>query len=421
MVGGGVAGLVAARELGRGGRSVVLLEARDRLGGRTWTSTFAGVEVEMGGAFVHWVQPHVWSELTRYGLDVVELADAERAFLRRDDGSEELAPEAFLQLQVAFDRFCEGVQEVVRLPMELPDGEAAFEADRTSVADRLASTQLTARERDFVDALCAVMSSTTNDRTSYLSILRTLALAGFDHRRLAEVNGRWVIRGGTRALVDAIASDVPGELRLGAPVDAIVAEGDGVAVHTPGGELGARAAVLALPLNAIASIRFEPTLSETKREAVETGLTSEGVKVWAKLAGGFPSVFAAAPDRFPLSFVETVGSTADGGTVVVGFGPSAATLPPGDHRAVARAFEELLPGATVEEIGGHDWVRDPFARETWATFGPGTWLRWMPALAAAEGRIAFAGSDLAIGGLAYIDGAVESGLRAAREVLGLLR
>ena len=72
VVGGGFAGATAARELSRAGCRVVLLEARDRLGGRTWTSSFAGQPVEMGGTWVHWHQPHVWAELTRYGLELAE-------------------------------------------------------------------------------------------------------------------------------------------------------------------------------------------------------------------------------------------------------------------------------------------------------------------------------------------------------------
>jgi monoamine oxidase len=167
-------------------------------------------------------------------------------------------------------------------------------------------------------------------------------------------------------------------------------------------------------------VRFDPELSDTKQEAAREGVVSLGVKIWAKLAGGFPSVFAAAPDRFPLSFIETFGSTTDGGTVVVGFGPSAAALSLSDPALVTRAIEELLPGAHVEEVGGHDWVGDPFARETWATYGPGTWLRWVPELERLEGRIAFAGSDIARGWGSYMDGAIETGLRAGREIGAIL-
>jgi monoamine oxidase len=193
-----------------------------------------------------------------------------------------------------------------------------------------------------------------------------------------------------------------------------------VTLETSEREYLASAAIVAEPVNALGSVRFDPGLSEMKQEATAEGLASLGIKVWAKLAGGFHSVFAAAPDRFPLSFVKTFGSTPDGGTVVLGFGPSAEALSPSDPDSVAGAIEDVLPGARVEEIGGHDWVQDPFARETWATYAPGTWLRWLPELELVEGRIAFAGSDIARGSGSYVDGAIETGLRAGREIEAIL-
>ena len=58
VIGAGFAGLVAARELGRAGLDVLVLEARDRVGGRTWTDRRLGHDLELGGTWVHWVQPH---------------------------------------------------------------------------------------------------------------------------------------------------------------------------------------------------------------------------------------------------------------------------------------------------------------------------------------------------------------------------
>jgi glycine/D-amino acid oxidase-like deaminating enzyme len=69
VIGAGYAGLIAARELAVRGRSVLLVEARDRIGGRTWTSSKDGYAWEMGGTWVHWGQPHVYTELSRYGLE----------------------------------------------------------------------------------------------------------------------------------------------------------------------------------------------------------------------------------------------------------------------------------------------------------------------------------------------------------------
>jgi len=70
VVGAGFAGLITARELTRQGLNVVVLEARDRIGGRTWTDHRLGRDLEMGGTWLHWTQPHSWAEVTRYGLEV---------------------------------------------------------------------------------------------------------------------------------------------------------------------------------------------------------------------------------------------------------------------------------------------------------------------------------------------------------------
>ena len=74
VVGGGFAGVTAAREAALRGCSVMLLEARERLGGRTWSAQWRGMPIEYGGAWVHWHQPHTWSEISRAGLKV-ELSD----------------------------------------------------------------------------------------------------------------------------------------------------------------------------------------------------------------------------------------------------------------------------------------------------------------------------------------------------------
>jgi len=420
VIGGGLAGLTAARELGSRGRTVLLLEARERLGGRAWVSSFAGVDVEMGGAFVHWSQPHLWAEVTRYGLGVVELPEPERAFLRRDDGIEEMDTADFTGLNTSFELLCEGTETLVPEPMSIPESPEAKDADVRSTAERLGEIDIHPRHRDYLDAVCAGLSSAPNDRVGFLGIAKTFALAGFDGNRVYETNGKWALRGGTASLVGAMIGDLRAKVRLGTRVEAIDQDDTGVTVRTSDGEHVASAAIVAVPVNTLGAVRFDPALSEGKREATRDGVVSLGVKVWAKLAGGFPSAFSAAPDRFPLSFLETFTSTPDGGTVVVGFGHSASALSPTDPAPVAQAIEDMLPGARVDEVGGHDWVQDPFARETWATYGPGTMLRWLPELERREGRIAFAGSDIARGWGSYMDGAIETGLRAGREIEAIL-
>ncbi len=78
VIGAGFAGVTAARDLSLAGRSVVLLEARDRVGGRTYTGEAFGRRVEFGGTYVHWTQPHVWRELQRHGIPLACRSTAAR-------------------------------------------------------------------------------------------------------------------------------------------------------------------------------------------------------------------------------------------------------------------------------------------------------------------------------------------------------
>jgi pseudooxynicotine oxidase len=420
VVGGGLAGLTATRELGVRGRRVVVLEARDRLGGRAWFSSFAGTEVEMGGGFVHRVQPFIWAEIERYRLDVVDNPDPERIFQRRDDGTEEAGPEAFDSFLASIDLLCEGARTIIPDAQVIPTNEEAREADRLSLRDRLNSLDLDVAERDRLDALGSGLMSAPNDRAGFLPVVKSYALAEYDAALMLDSNGRWTIAGGTRSLVDAIAADVAGDVRMATPVEAIAQTSTEVTVRTNGGDVSASAAIVAVPLNTLGTIAFDPSLAALKQEAAATGSVGLGVKVWATLRDGYASSFATAPDRFPLTFAQTEAETPDGRPLVLAFGPSAERLPLTDHARVAAAIEAMLPGAKVDEVGGHDWVADPFSRGTWASYGPGTWLRWAPELERPEGRIAFAGSDIARGWGAYMDGAIETGFRAADEVEAIL-
>ena len=82
-----------------------------------------------------------------------------------------------------------------------------------------------------------------------------------------------------------------------------------------------------------------------------------------------------------------------------------------------RAF---LPGAELLDHTAHDWAGDPYARGTWNHFRPGQVMRYETALRAGEGRLVFAGSHTALLWPGFIDGAVESGLRAGAEAAALL-
>jgi monoamine oxidase len=102
------------------------------------------------------------------------------------------------------------------------------------------------------------------------------------------------------------------------------------------------------------------------------------------------------------------------------FGRDARALDPNDLAAVQRALGAFLPRGEVTACTGHDWTTDPYALGTWPSFRPGQITRDERALSAPTGRIAFAGSETARRWPIYIEGAIESGFRAARETAKLL-
>lgn len=422
VIGGGFAGVTAARGLCQRGRRVLILEARDRLGGRTWVTDFAGLPVEMGGTWVHWMHPHVWAEISRYGLGIVESAEARRCGWISGGRLKEMAAEDYYAiLNEAIDRFCHDAHDVFERPFEplfKPDAVAAIDGE--SVRGRIESLRLAPELSDLLDGEWASVGHAPNAEVSVTVPLRWYALSGWDAVRIHETGGRYMLAHGTRGLIEAMMRDSGADLRLRSPVAAVEQEGDAATVITRAGErYSARAVVLTAPLNTWQAISFRPALPPLKQAAAAEGQASRGIKVWARVRGELSPFFGTAPDTYALNWVGTQFSV-PGATLVVGFGARADALQLSDHTAVQNALRLFFPGAQVEEVGGHDWVADEFSRGTWPVSRPGQLTRYLPALQQSEGRLFIAGSEVANGWSGFIDGAIESGLTAARQVSAFL-
>jgi monoamine oxidase len=114
----------------------------------------------------------------------------------------------------------------------------------------------------------------------------------------------------------------------------------------------------------------------------------------------------------PFGYLATEELFDDGTQLLIGFGPDAELCDPSDLAVLQRQLDELLPGYELLDATAHDWLADEFSRGTWAIHRPGWYQHHHAAMRVQDGRVVLAGSDLADGWAGFIDGAIESGLRA---------
>jgi monoamine oxidase len=422
VIGGGFAGVTTARETTLGGARTLLLEARDRLGGRTWTHRWNDTDIELGGGWVHWHQPHAWSEITRAGLATERGEDAARAswFAGQERQTGSIADRDAIA-ERGWNQFVAGVEEALPLPHDplfAADELARF--DGLTIADRVAELDLDEQEHDVLWAELESLAHGRLDDAGAVAVLRWHALSGGTLHLTQETGGRVTFKHGTRSLIDAIASKAPFETRLSTPV-AAVSQADGrVEIHTRAGEtLPARVAVVAVPLNTLGGIEFDPLLSDTKQAAVELGQASRGVKIFIH-ARGEPLFQNGIKPSHPFGYLDTEILYSDETQLMIGFGYDAELCDASDLAAVQRHLDDILPGYEALAATAHDWLSDEFSAGTWAIHRPGWYTSYHAEMQRPEGSVLLAGSDFANGWAGFMDGAIESGLRAGAAALRAL-
>ncbi len=416
IVGAGFAGLAAARELRWLGRSAIVLEARDRIGGRTWTDERLGTALELGGQWIHWLQAHVWAEVTRYGLETVATPWPNRViWIAGGECRIGGLDEHVAYFANAAERLVPDAMDVFPNPFTPFANPELAAVDRLSIADRVESCAFTDDERDFVLAVLASNLSADPADAALTHMLRVASLTG-SINKLEEVSAGYQLAGGTRSLAQAIARDAQLDVRLSTEVIAIDhQEGEVVLETSVGDRITAPVVIVTVPINALGLIEFRPELSPSKRRVASRGQASRGVKAFARLRGVQDPFLAFAPPPAPLAAAQWVGEV-DGDSLVVCFGADAELIDPSDRGGIEAALRSWLPGIEVAAATGHDWTHDPYSGGTWLVFRPGQLSEGRRELQRPEGGVHLAGSDYATGWASFIDGAIESGIHVARRI-----
>lgn len=418
VIGGGFAGVTASRDCRENGYRTLLLEARNRLGGRTFGADFEGTHVELGGFWIHHTQPFVWAEKERYGLEIVDTpgANPDVMSIVVDGKLVEMTLEQIYEAVGGWQAYAEAGRTILPRSWDLLfNREAALKADSISAVEQLEASNLNTLQKRFIKVLIASMANNHPEEMSYLEMLRWYQCGGGYFPTFMDSVGRFALKEGTYSLVEKMIEDGKPDVRLSTPVKSIEDEGDKIVITTIRGEkISARVAIACLPMNTMINIDFTPALPDGVVEAGKARHNGAGIKIYIKAKGDVGNLTSMG-GSYGLDYVMTYKQT-EKYTVLVGFGRDPKLLDVYDDEAVQQALSELVPGAELLSSVSYDWNNDPYARGTWASYKPGWVAKYYDDFNKDLGRIYFGSSDHGEGWRGFIDGAIGGGIKAAQRV-----
>ena len=421
VIGGGFAGVTAARDVRKSGLSCAILEVRNRLGGRTYYTSHGKHKVELGGTWIHWMQPFVWAEVMRYGLDVLETpgAAADRVIEIKDGKAHE--PE----LNTLYgDLFAGGQPLMASAKATWPRPfdhsyslDAIMAADGDSIDDLLQAADITDTQRTLYRRLLGTAANSPLTGISANEALRIFSLCANNIETYYDVHARYKLKDGTSALIDKMIEDGQPDIKLNTYVKRIEQQDDRVIVTSITGETWSAAhLVCTAPLNVLKDIDFSPALHPDMLAASREGHVGQGFKLYAEIRGRIPNVqlLGEEGDLIQEAFAYHID---DESSLIACFGSDSDRAAKLDNGSLQTALRRFLPDIEVVGLASYGWTNDPFAKGTWCLWRPNWYKQYGDGLKeGAQGRVHFASSDYCEGTRGYIDGAIGSGARAATRI-----
>jgi monoamine oxidase len=450
IVGAGLAGLTAAHQLTRRGKSVLVVEARDRVGGRTLNHSIGGGHViEVGGQWIGPTQDRLAALAKQMGVKTFKTYNQGDTIIWLDGKayrSPAAAPvptlpadgtQSLLQLVAALDGLAKNV------PLEAPwRAPNARELDGQTFETWKLANVPTQLGRDITDLITEAVWAAEPSDVSLLHVLFYIASAGDTKNpgslaRLISTGGgaqesRFV--GGSQRVSLELAKRLGARrLMLGAPVRRIAHSGKGVRLVTDRGSVVAKHVIVAVPPTLAGRIDYEPGLPALRDQLTQRIPQGSSIKCqaiysepfWRK--DGLSGQVNSNEGPVKLTFDNTPPGGSPG--VILGFleGHNARVLGAASASARRKAVidnfvryfgpKAAKPRAYVE----HNWAEEVWTRGCYVGYTPpGVLTEFGEALRRPVGRIHWAGSETATVWNGYMDGAVSSGERAAAEVLARL-
>ncbi|MGH2925178.1 MAG: flavin monoamine oxidase family protein, partial [Solirubrobacterales bacterium] len=446
VVGAGLAGLACAHRLRRGGIDASVYEARpDRVGGRCWTAReFGDGQVgEHGGEFIDSDHARMHALVRELGLRLEDRAAWTR---RRSPAHADLYLDGSMRGYDVVYRDFGALKRHLRADARRTDYSGAFAgpAART-FDDRTAAEWLDSRVPGGGDSLLGrAMREYLSDEfgldADRLSATNIFYLLEGDRDDIDGSDERYHVHGGNDQVPRGLAAGLEsGALHLDSPLEALRRRPDGsyrLGFGGPGPDVAADHVVLALPFTALRRVDLaRASISRLKRECIEKLGMGTNSKVLMQFRhrpyreGRWSGELTT--DR---PFLDTWDSTLtqpgrmsvltvySGGSVGAGYPAARAHGPAPDRvvRGTLAALERAVPGISRDFAGRawlDEWAADPWVHGSYAAFLPGQATRYSGVIARREGNLHFAGEHTLVAYQGFLEGAVESGERCAREIL----
>jgi monoamine oxidase len=440
VVGAGLAGLTTARHLALGGASVLVLEANDRVGGRTLSQSIGKGVFDLGGQWIGPTQRRMRRLVDELSLRTFRThTEGERLFVqdgRRATYRGTIPPLPLHTLLTVHAAFRAIEQRRLLVPTASPErAGSAASWDSMTLATWARRRIPFAAARDAFAAACRVVFGAELAELSLLHFLFYVNAAGGIEPLLEVEGGAQETRflEGAQEISRRLAERLgDGRVVLSTPVLAIDQSGPTVVVRTLRGDYGARRVVVAVPPAIASRIAFHPALPADRdqlTQRVPMGSTIKAIALydepfWRRAGLSGECVFTSGP--VSVIFDNTSGEQASLLGFLVGHNAREwGARPAADRRrAVLSSFVQAFGPAAAEPTSylEKDWSTEPYIRGC-PVGSPtlGTLTSVGHALRASIGKLHFAGTETALEWNGYMDGAVESGERVATEVLAHLR